>query len=529
MGTEDVRPFSELSAAGEAGPRPPVVSSSSSPPMLSRCEREIGSVEMYRLSGRLRRGKGGGGRCGCRERSPSFPFALSVDERAVTVLLRERPAAPPLLLAPGAVYSRDRISSSSSSSTPPVVLPSLVKEETVSPRFSRGSMPLKLESELSERFLCSVAVWLCDKASSLEEDDDGFARRALDTAVGADEGGSFRRRVELRPMCEEPSKRTVLVSPRFEETEPCEAWYDARLLGRFGPPPPPPPPADEALLWPVCCACTAEVEMMSILVGPIGGSVCALALEVGVRACASEAFASAGCFGGGALGFVLEGGRGGRGGDFAVKDDSGGDGGKLAMGSWFAAEKARVSAGLLDGCADCLKAGCPAAADGIDAGARRKGLEPAMGVSGLSRPSLFAAGPTAVELDAAPAPAPACSGAFGSDAARLAGGGGAGAFFLPATASRRLVVFVVLASFLGGGGKESDGEGDAAAERSESGVAESSSYVRKKGFADFEGISFVSIKGDVCRKRRKARWACKVGREELGGGQRHVRMMMSRV
>lgn len=161
-----------------------------------------------------------------------------------------------------------------------------------------------------------------------------------------------------------------------------------------------------------------------------------------------------------------------------MNEDSGGDGGKLPI------------------CNGWLEASGPAT-DGTDAGARRKGFEPAMGVSGLARSSRLSACLAAVEIDAAPAPA--CLGALGRDAARLAGGGGAGAFFLPATASRRLAVFVVLASFLGGGGKDSAGAGDAAG-RGESGVAGSSSYVRKKGFADFEGISFVSIRGDVCGK-----------------------------
>lgn len=113
-----------------------------SAPKTSFCEREIGSVETYNDSGRLLAGGGGGG----------------LLPRTVTVLARPR--------SPGlAVYSLDRISSlllpSLSSLTSASSVMSLLgdaeepvkRDDTVSPRLKRGSIPLKLDRELSDRFL----------------------------------------------------------------------------------------------------------------------------------------------------------------------------------------------------------------------------------------------------------------------------------------------------------------------------------------------------------------------------------------
>lgn len=175
------------------GPRPAAPTDGSAP-KTSFCERVAGSVDTYRDSGRLLAGGGGGG----------------LFERLTVVL--------DLASSVGfAVYSLERISSlllPSPMSTMIVVsllVVSPVKadepvtpDEIVLPRLKRGSIPLRLDNELSEPFFAKRGALIA--SSSL----DGLYRGGPECTARAEDAGEgcFRSRVESNPIWELPNKRT---------------------------------------------------------------------------------------------------------------------------------------------------------------------------------------------------------------------------------------------------------------------------------------------------------------------------------
>ena len=179
------------------GPRPAAPTDDSAP-KTSFCERVAESVDTYRDSGRLLAGGGGGGLverlAAVFDLASSLGFAVYSLDRMSSLLL---PSPMSTTMVVSLLVVSLLVVSPVKADEP------VTSDAIVLPRLKRGSIPLRLDNELSEPFFDKRGALIA--SSSL----DGLYRGPECTARAEDAGeGCLRNRMESSPICELPNKRT---------------------------------------------------------------------------------------------------------------------------------------------------------------------------------------------------------------------------------------------------------------------------------------------------------------------------------